>query len=41
MESAEALMGMLFNASLVVMIMATMFAVGLSTTHKEVMPIDT
>ena len=41
MESAEALMGMLFNASLVVMIMATMFAAGLSTTYEEVMLIDT
>jgi BASS family bile acid:Na+ symporter len=32
METAEALMGMLFNASLVVMIVATMFSAGLQTT---------
>ena len=32
METAEALMGMLFNAALVIMIVATMFSAGLSTT---------
>jgi BASS family bile acid:Na+ symporter len=32
METAEALMGLLFNTSLVVMIVATMFAAGLTTT---------
>ena len=32
METTEALMGMLFNASLVIMIVATMFGAGLSTT---------
>jgi BASS family bile acid:Na+ symporter len=32
METAEALMGLIFNASLVVMITATMFSAGLSTT---------
>jgi predicted Na+-dependent transporter len=32
METAEALMGMLFNVSLVIMIAATMFAAGLQTT---------
>jgi hypothetical protein len=32
METAEALMGLIFNASLVVMIAATMFSAGLSTT---------
>ena len=32
METAEALMGLIFNASLVVMIVATMFSAGLSTT---------
>ncbi len=34
METAEALMGMLFNASLVIMIVATMFGAGLSTTFS-------
>ena len=32
METAEALMGMLFNVSLVIMIAATMFSAGLQTT---------
>jgi BASS family bile acid:Na+ symporter len=32
METAEALMGMIFNTALVVMIVATMFGAGLSTT---------
>jgi hypothetical protein len=32
MGSAEVLMGSLFNASLVIMIVATMFAAGLRTT---------
>jgi BASS family bile acid:Na+ symporter len=32
METAQALMGLIFNASLVVMIAATMFSAGLSTT---------
>ena len=32
METAEALMGLIFNVSLVVMITATMFSAGLSTT---------
>lgn len=32
MDTAQELMGMLFNAALVVMIMATMFSAGLSTT---------
>ncbi len=34
METVQALMGGLFNASLVIMIMATMFAAGLATTTK-------
>ncbi len=34
METVQALMGALFNASLVIMIMATMFAAGLTTTTK-------
>jgi BASS family bile acid:Na+ symporter len=34
METIQALMGGLFNASLVIMIMATMFAAGLATTTK-------
>ena len=34
MENVQALMGALFNAALVVMIVATMFNAGLSTTTK-------
>jgi BASS family bile acid:Na+ symporter len=34
METVQALMGALFNASLVIMIVATMFAAGLTTTTK-------
>ena len=34
METVQALMGALFNASLVIMIVATMFAAGLATTTK-------
>lgn len=34
MDTVQAIMGALFNASLVIMIMATMFAAGLTTTTK-------
>ena len=34
METVQAIMGGLFNASLIIMIMATMFAAGLATTGK-------
>jgi hypothetical protein len=35
LETAEALMGMLFNAALVIMIVATMFAAGLTITLSD------